>query len=547
MAALWNLFPVFYVVFYACSGVLSVSTSVFLTEILVNWFENNKRGPDNADAPPTRPPTKLDLQSVQHTVCLFGAMLVGPVITAILVSGLLAPMQGKMIATWLLSSYIGNVLTVPFVLLIDEIPVHFMRHGGPQQTLWAYAVLLALNLLYVVLRLVNAADTQLGIYLTFPWLMLMTHMFGPAGAYTGCFLTGFINLFTAAYLDDIDRVFWLHGHVLILIFTCVGFIEVFRQRDEALNNVERIVEERTHRLKSTMTRLVDAEKKALTAFDSRTQFMDVLCKELPSPLLQIINLAKSIRAVDVNGWVNRVDGIVKNISRASTYITKIINEMLELGDSDLHIQNGHKSRMSVGHAAFCLSTRFANAFVSVVNHLEAGVDYINIPLSEEQFSKMVQRLISYARGFVLDHHVTLTVHANAKVCLIQTSHHGSVTHKNDLLELALPFSTHAGATSSWATESAQASRLSLCVVRIIVEQVGGRIHLKSIVRQHRIVVTIILPLCGFVLPPGDVVQVQIDRSPSVFQSSRSRSMSQTGLNDPAIRELLGEGVSAMRN
>ncbi|KAJ3077945.1 hypothetical protein HK102_004848 [Quaeritorhiza haematococci] len=525
--------------------VTSVSITVFLTEALVHRLGKQKQirwRPFDY-----RPTTAFDLWDVRHVLILFGALLVGPVGAMTSVHVLVVDMEVKKCVTWVFSGYVGSVLAVPLILLLDELSLQF-THERRQQAFWTYAVLIALNLLYVVLRFLNAADTQLGIYLTFPWLLLMTHMFGPAGAYTGCSLTGFVNIFTAAYLDDIDRIFWMHGHVLILVFTCVAFIEVFRQRDEALNNVERIVEERTRRLKRTMTQLVTAEKKALAAFESRTEFMVVLCHELPAPLLQIINLAKSISGVDVDGWVKRVDGVVGKISNASTYITNIINEMLELQeqDPDLSIPPAGnepklRSRTSVGHAASCLSTRFANGFVSVVKHLEEGVESLRMPFSEEQFSKMIQRLISYTRSYVLDHHVFLTFYANNNICLIQTSHQGFVSDQTDLLELASPFSTRAGATSSWISDSAAASGLTLSVVRIMVQQVGGRILLKSLVKQHRIVVTVLLPVEGFVLPAGDAVQVAIDRS-SPAVASWGQLASRTDFVDPSLSGLASESV-----
>ncbi|KAJ3087863.1 hypothetical protein HK102_010140 [Quaeritorhiza haematococci] len=512
----------------ALFAVLSVSTSVFITEVLVDrWGGVERTGFD-------QPNIAIDLQNVRHALLLFLSLLTGSAVTAALVRMCFLPMENTMHGIWLVSEFVGSVLTVPFTLLLDKIPLQFTRERR-NRALGVYGVLVALNLLYVGLRFIDAADTQLGIYLAFPWLLLMTHLLGATGAYTGCFFTGLVNAYAAAYFDDIDRIFGLHGYVLVLVATCVGFIEVFRQRDEALSNVENMLME-----------LVNAENRAAAAFESRSQFMVVLCRELPHPLLQIINLANSSRGADADIQVNRLDDIMKRISDTSSYTSDFINEMLELREAAFAYQQGRTCQISVAQAMTSLGVRVASAFVTVDNQLQGGTEDRSLPMSEELFSEMMGRLLAYVRAFVLDRHVTFTVHANDKVCIIQTAHPGNLTKKDDLLEIATPFSTRIDGTSSWIQQSA-ALGLSLAVVQVIVQQVCGRIHLKSLVSQHRIVILIALPLGGLQLPPGDLVEVDIDLSPPVLSRSRYPSRATFLDGPPAISDVHDQHTSEFRD
>ncbi|KAJ3087861.1 hypothetical protein HK102_010138 [Quaeritorhiza haematococci] len=447
---------------------------------------------------------KIDLRNVRHTMLLFASLLIGPAIGATLAHCLFLPMRSDSYILWLFSEYAGNLLMVPFVLLLDEVPKQFRQW----RAVWTFAVLAGINSLYVALRLLNAADTALGLYLNFPWLLLMTAMFGAPGAYTGCFVAGMINGYTVVWLDDATTFYDLCGRLLILVFTCAAFVEVFRQRDEALTHVEGIVQERTARLTEAVSQLMRAEQKTLSALESRTRFIRYLCHELRNPLHQISNLT-DLLANDVPN--EEVNGVVDDIVHAASYMMGFIQDILELRQIEAPVPRttDDEGLVSANQAASFLRSRFTSSSIHVETQLDEDIQPLQIPMSKSRFSNMSQRLISYVRAFNPDRRLTLSFSAcsNDRTCRIQTSHHASITSEDDLRELVMPFSTRA--KDSWVPEY-EGSGLCLAIVRQIVERAGGRIYLRSIVNQNRVISTIILPLSGTHLPPGDLVQVEID-------------------------------------
>ncbi|KAJ3079890.1 hypothetical protein HK102_003446 [Quaeritorhiza haematococci] len=488
-------------------NVVSQPTCAYVVETLIKRFGGvGRRGRDDHKR------NVIDLHDVRHMVLLMCGLPVGGLISASL-SRFFFPlaMTNKMYALWLCSDYIGDLLVVPFMLLADELPSVLRQWHA----VWAYAVLIAINLLYVVLRILKAGDTQLGLYLAFPWLLLMTHLFGAAGTYTGCLLTGFISAFTAAMMDDIQRNFYVHGHIFILFGTCVCFINIFHQRDEALNHVEHIVDERTAQLKKTMHRLSAAENKTLAALESRTRFLTYLCHELRNPLHQIINLAEVAREMPPE----KVKSVLGSILNASMYMSNFINDVLDLREAEVsgaippnRLSNDETEVGSSVDQAFACLVAFsqeANPPILVERRVDPEVEHSTLALSEKEYSKMIRRLISYARAASPNPHVyvSFTASAGDRTVCIQTSHPGSVTTEDDLLELVMPFSTRAKA--SWVPEY-EGSGLSLSIVREIVQSCGGHLHLKSLVDENCVVIKILLPLDGMpLIAPGDPLQVGI--------------------------------------
>ncbi|KAJ3079891.1 hypothetical protein HK102_003447, partial [Quaeritorhiza haematococci] len=471
--------------------------------------------------------TVIDLHQAKHMLLLVCGLLVGPFITATL-SRLLLPvaMTNTMYAMWFCSDLIGDILVVPFCLLMEEIPAVLRRW----QALWAYAILIAINLLYVILRVRQAGDTQLGLYLAFPWLLLMTHLFGAAGTYTGCLLTGFINAYTTAMMDDTQRNFYIHGHIFILFATCVCFIEIFRQRDEALNHVEQIVDERTAQLTKTMTQLAAAENKTQAALKSRTRFTRYLCHELKNPLHQIINLADSANEVSEDAVKPSLD----NIRTAAMYMSGFIKDVLDLRQAEVNttmlLENPNNTRTEMGETVDWVVSRLVACAhsvrppVIVERQVDPEVEYAKIFLSKNQCDEMIRRLISYARVASPNPyiHVSLTASANDQTLCIKTSHPGSIATKEDLLELVMPFSTRP--KSSWVPEYA-GSGLSLSIVLEIVKAGGGRLVLRSFVNENLVEITILLPLgerpVRFLRNP---LQVAIETSSQPLQSSSGRML-----------------------
>ncbi|KAJ3087860.1 hypothetical protein HK102_010137 [Quaeritorhiza haematococci] len=502
---------------FSLNNCFQIPLIVWLTEKLIRRFGekrsghgggggNNGGGGETTDKEAKSAPVKVDLQNVRHSMILFAAVLFGHFCASML-AGLFMPMNKQIFFLWILSESVGSILLAPCVLLMNEIP-KVLRQW---RALWVYGVLVAINLLYVVLRILKAGDTQLGIYLTFPWLLLMTHFFGATGAYTGCFVTGTINAFTAAYFDDTHRLYYLHGHILIHVVTCVCFVEVFRQRDEAQYNVERIVDERTAQLKETMMQLVRAEDKSVAAFESRTKLMMYICYELQDPLRQVIGLANLLNVPGRSFQKrspNSTDNVLKTIKHASAYMSCFINDILDLKEAEIRLDDNNGGYLSVGQAAFWLQNRFPRAEVRVETDMDE--EDLLISMSQEHFSKMSEGLVSHTKTFCPDHRPVI-IHFSArtddKICRFEISHRGCFFTDDDLRELVMPFST--GGRSPLDSEYA-GSGLAMPIVRILVQQAGGRIHLRSVVNKCMVFITIELPLVGGSLPPGELVEVAVE-------------------------------------
>ncbi|KAJ3087862.1 hypothetical protein HK102_010139 [Quaeritorhiza haematococci] len=497
-----------------------IPLTAWVARELVGRFGNINKGNGESEKRPelTRSDTnnidmkKIDLRNVSHTVLLFASLLIAPTIGAALAHCFFWSMDSESYTLWLVSEYAGSLLMVPFVLLLDEFPKQFCQW----RAVWTLVVLVGINFLYVALRLLNAADTALGLYLNFPWLLLMTAMFGASGAYTGCFVAGMINGYTVVWLDDATTFYYMCGRLLILVFTCAAFVEVFRQRDEALTHVEGIVQERTARLTEAVSQLMRAEQKTLSALESRTRFIRYLCHELRNPLHQISNLTHQVKDVPKD----EVDGVVDDIVHAASYMMGFIQDILELRQIEAPASKATDcdGMVSVEQATSFLTSNLASPSVELETQLSEGIQPLAIPMSKGRFSNMCQRLISYVRAFNPDRRLTLSFSAcsNDRTCRIQTSHHAFITSEDDLRELVMPFSTRA--KDSWVPEY-EGSGLCLAIVRQIVERAGGRIHLRSIVNQHRVISTIILPLSGTHLPPGDLVRVEIDTTAEPYLPS----------------------------
>ncbi|KAJ3059857.1 hypothetical protein HK102_009790 [Quaeritorhiza haematococci] len=443
-----------------------------------------------------------------HVFLLMCGLLVGPIIAAS-ISRLLSPdvVTTQRYTLWLCSEYIGNILVVPFCLLVEEVP-RVMRERFAWVT---YGILVAINMLYVVLRLLKASDTQLGLYLAFPWLLLMTHLYGAAGTYTGCLITGFISAFTTAMIDTAQRNFYVHGHIFILVVTCVCFIEIFRQRDEALNHVEQIVDERTSQLTHTMTQLTGAEKEASAALDSRTKLMMFLCRELCPPLFQIISVAEEAQKMPVE----RMKPVLRRIREASLAMSGFIDNVLDYRDMEINtpflpvippiIETGACCGISVSQAASCFiaCAQSATPTIRFETHIDHGMETERLGLSEDRFREMIQHLVSHlqAVGMAPDAHQILSVSfiadaSEGTVC-IQTSHPRSVTTKDDLLDLVTPPpSTSASSSSSFSGsgKNSDSTTHTLSVVRETAQTGGGCLHLKSLANENRVLVCVEVPV-----------------------------------------------------
>ncbi|KAJ3071755.1 hypothetical protein HK102_006376, partial [Quaeritorhiza haematococci] len=436
----------------------------------------------------------IDLHLARHVVLLMCGVVVGPLIAASLSRYVLQlPMTGKMFALWLCGDYIGVILVIPCVLLANELPSVLRQSGA----VLAYGVLIAINFFHVVFRVSGGGHTQLGLYLAFPWLLLMTHLFAAAGTYTGCLLTGFISAVITAIMDDMQRNFYVYGHIFILFVTCVCFIEIFRQRNEAQNSVEAIVEERTAQLTKTLTQLAAANFETQTAFQNRTHLMLFLCYELQSPLQEVINLGEWVTGVPMD----KAEPVLKRIRTASTYMTDFIHDLLDFHEVQISTamppqfqRDGiTKSGETVGRAAACLvdCSQSTNRPFAVDIRVDPGIEDSTIRLSKKQFCDMIWHVVSYIQGASPNQlgSLSLTATSNDHMVCIKASYPGLMRTKDELLELVMPFSMLDNA--SWVAEY---ERSGLTIVREIVKSGGGRLHLKSFVKENRIVITVFLPM-----------------------------------------------------
>ncbi|KAJ3087576.1 hypothetical protein HK102_010747 [Quaeritorhiza haematococci] len=487
-----SAYPLYFCAKLASINLISIPVSVWLTQTLIDRFGNES--------------SQVNMHNVRHAGLVFGGILVSPVIAVTLAHFLFFSMSGTMFIMWLCSEFLGSLLVVPVVLLLDELPT-LLRQW---RAFWAYLVLIAINFMYIGLRLLGAGDASLGVFLTFPWLLLMAHMFGAAGTYMGCLVAGCINAYTAAYLDDIDRILWLHGHIVVLVFTCAGFIEIFRQRDQAQTHVERIVEQKTAKLTMALDQLVKAENKAVAALQSHTRFMRQLCHELKNPLHQVLNIASTIKELPHND--PEAEGALQTVVHASSYMASFLNDVLEMRNLEQEPDSlpCGETYISVGAAATIVSG-LKSASVNVNTQYAATTERdgkpLQIPLTHQHFRILVQRLLSHVQASSIDQQATLSFWASNRTYQLQTFRLGALNTVDDLKELVMPFSTRP--KTSWLPEYA-GSGLSLSMVAMIVKQAGGRVHLKSIVKENRIVITITLPVYGQPLPPGDSVQVELD-------------------------------------
>ncbi|KAJ3087574.1 hypothetical protein HK102_010745 [Quaeritorhiza haematococci] len=449
----------------------------------------------------------IDLHLARHMFLLMCGVVVGPLIGASLSRYVLRlPMTNKMFALWLCSDYIGNLLVIPCVLLADELPSVLRQWHA----VWAYAVLIAINFLYVSLRILGAGHTQLGLYLAFPWLLLMTHLFAAAGTYTGCLLTGFISAITTAIMDDMQRNLYVHGHIFILFVTCVCFIEIFRQRNEVQSSVEGIVEERTAQLTKTLTQLAAADFETQTAFRNRTRLMLFLCYELQSPLQEVINLAEWAKGVAMD----KAEPVLKRVSALSTYMTDFIDDLLDPHEVQISTvmppkfpcDSVMKAGETVGRVAACL----LDCSYAVDLRFDHEIENLRIALSKMQFSDMIRHLMSYVRGASPNQNASLSLTAttNDHMVCIKTSHPGSVKTKDELLELVMPSFVPVESAYDVGYEDFGPS---LPIVRKIIETGKGCLQVKSFVDEDCIVITILLPMeRAKQSPSGDGLGVPIN-------------------------------------